>query len=175
VGASNQKLQSSLEILRREVRSCLPNETPSPALQLLHAPVYYGTTVSAYALLNRSADPSEITKAWRIQPASPSQPIDRGLPATSARQEKRRSQLATPQADPSNSGAWWFWAAADNLRLPGGERGKIGGETTPMSRARFLACFLQRTHFVAVAITSPGAPIALPKAHSCDRRSGHRK
>src|SRR5205807_10048813 len=61
-GSRNQLLQSSLEILRREVRSCLRNETPFLALQLLHAPVYYGTTVTACALLDRSADPSEIAK-----------------------------------------------------------------------------------------------------------------
>src|SRR4029077_20360500 len=42
--ASRHNLQSSLDIFRREVRACLPAAVPAPALQLLHAPVYYGTT-----------------------------------------------------------------------------------------------------------------------------------
>jgi len=122
-GASNQKLQSSLEILRREVRSCLPMETPSPALQLLHAPVYYGTTVSAYALLNRSADPSEITKACAS--AGFTIAADDAAPSNISSAGETSLQLATPQADPSNSGAWWFWAAADNLRLPAANAVKL--------------------------------------------------
>jgi hypothetical protein len=34
-------------------------------------------------------------------------------------------QLAPPQADESNSGVWWFWAAADNLRLPASNAVKL--------------------------------------------------
>jgi hypothetical protein len=27
-------------------------------------------------------------------------------------------QLASPEADPAELGSWWFWGAADNIRLP---------------------------------------------------------
>jgi len=122
--ASNQKLQSSLEILRREVRSCLPNETPFPALQLLHAPVYYGTTVTACALLDRSsADPSEITKTCAS--AGFSITAEDTAPSNISSAGETSLQLSAPQADPSASGAWWFWSAADNLRLPAANAVKL--------------------------------------------------
>ena len=122
-GARNQKLQSSLEILRREVRSCLANETPFPALQLLHAPVYYGTTVTACALLDRSADPSEITKTCAA--AGFSITTDDAAPSNISSAGETSLQLSAPQADPSASGAWWFWSAADNLRLPAANAVKL--------------------------------------------------
>ena len=122
-GARNQKLQSSLEILRREVRSCLANETPFPALQLLHAPVYYGTTVTACALLDRSADPSEITKSCAS--AGFSITADDAAPSNISSAGETSLQLSAPQADPSASGAWWFWSAADNLRLPAANAVKL--------------------------------------------------
>jgi aspartate-semialdehyde dehydrogenase len=121
--ASNQKLQSSLEILRREVRSCLANETPFPALQLLHAPVYYGTTVTACASLDRSADPSEIAKTCAS--AGFSITSDDAAPSNISSAGEASLQLSAPQGDPSVSGAWWFWSAADNLRLPAANAVKL--------------------------------------------------
>lgn len=121
--ASNQKLQSSLEILRREVRSCLPKETPIPALQLLHAPVYYGTTVTACALLDGSADSPEITKACST--AGFSITADDAAPSNISSAGETSLQISAPQADPSTSGAWWFWSAADNLRLPAANAVKL--------------------------------------------------
>jgi len=26
--------------------------------------------------------------------------------------------LALPESDPAQPGTWWFWGAADNIRLP---------------------------------------------------------
>jgi len=122
-GARNQKLQSSLEVLRREVRSCLTIETPFPALQLLHAPVYYGTTVTACALLDRSADSSEITKTCAS--AGFSITADDAAPSNISSAGETSLQLSAPKADPSASGAWWFWSAADNLRLPAANAVKL--------------------------------------------------
>ena len=33
--------------------------------------------------------------------------------------------LAKAQADPSQQGSWWFWGAADNIRLPAANAVKL--------------------------------------------------
>ncbi len=120
--SSRHNLQSSLEILRREVRACLPMDM-TPALQLLHAPVYYGTTVTACARIAAPADAAALSKSceslgFSITPedAAPDNVSSAG--ATSL-------QLALPCPDLSSPGTWWFWAAADNLRLPAANAVKL--------------------------------------------------
>jgi aspartate-semialdehyde dehydrogenase len=121
--ASRQKLQQSLEILRREVRSTLPTNFRSPAIQLLHAPVYYGSTVTACALLDAPADTAAITKACAS--AGFAVTTDDSAPSNISSAGETTIQLAPPQSDPSSPGTWWFWAAADNLRLPAANAVKL--------------------------------------------------
>jgi aspartate-semialdehyde dehydrogenase len=114
--ASRHSLQSLLEILRREVRACLPASVTAPMLQLLHAPVYFGTTVTACARLAASVDAAELSKSceslgFRITPED-------AAPDNISSAGETSLQLAPPRPDPSTPGTWWFWAAADNLRLP---------------------------------------------------------
>src|SRR5258708_27178746 len=61
--SSAHKLQASQELLRKEVRAVVPKQHPAPFVQLLHAPVFYGTTVSAFANLDASADAPKISEA----------------------------------------------------------------------------------------------------------------
>lgn len=121
--ASRHNLQSSLEILRREVRACLPAAVAAPGLQLLHAPVYYGTTVSACARFAAAADAIVLQKSCESlgfsitrEDASPDNVSSAG---------ETSLQLAPPRPDPSTPGTWWFWAAADNLRLPAANAVKL--------------------------------------------------
>jgi len=121
--ASRHNLQSSLDILRREVRSCLPADTLMPALQLLHAPVYYGTTVSACAQIAASADAvalAQSCESWGFSITA-----EDAAPDNVSSAGETSLQLAPPRADLSNPGAWWFWAAADNLRLPAANAVKL--------------------------------------------------
>src|SRR5262245_52517152 len=60
--SSHHSLIASLAALRREVQAFLPPGVNSPATQLLHAPVFYGATVSASAFLDANADASSIAK-----------------------------------------------------------------------------------------------------------------
>jgi aspartate-semialdehyde dehydrogenase len=120
---SSPKLDASLEILRREVRSSLPNEIAFPALQLLHAPVYYGTAVSACAFLDGASDAAAIARACismgfgvTKEDAAPSNITPAG---------ETSLQLAPPRRDASAANAWWFWSAADNLRLPAANAVKL--------------------------------------------------
>ena len=115
--ASPHKIQPSLEILRGEVRACIANNLPAPAVQLLHAPVYYGTTVAACAFLDApTATSTDVIKA--CEAAGFSIIGDEPSPSNISSAGENTLQLAAPQADAASLGAWWFWAAADNLRLP---------------------------------------------------------
>ena len=121
--ASRHKLRSSLEILRREVRSALPEAIRTPAIQLLHAPVYYGTTVTACAAVHASIDAAAIAKA--CADAGFTITTDDTAPSNISSAGETAVQLAPPQPDPSSPGTWWFWAAADNLRLPAANAVKL--------------------------------------------------
>jgi aspartate-semialdehyde dehydrogenase len=120
---SRHNVQSSLEVLRREVRSCLPADMRTPALQLLHAPVYYGTAVTACAQIAASADAAAIVKMCTSSGFSMTS--EDAAPSNINSAGETSLQLAPPLADSSSPGAWWFWSAADNLRLPAANAVKL--------------------------------------------------
>ncbi len=121
--ASRHTLKASLEILRREVHSALPAAIRAPAIQLLHAPVYYGTAVSACAVLNAETDAATIAKCCAA--AGFTITSEDAAPGNISSAGETTTQLAPPQSDPSNPGTWWFWASADNLRLPAANAVKL--------------------------------------------------
>jgi aspartate-semialdehyde dehydrogenase len=121
--AAAPSLRSAAESLRRAVRSCLPAGAADPAVQLHHAPVYYGSTVSFCAFLAGAADAAELTKlclaagftlAGRDAPVSNISSSGESFPL-----------LATPQPDPAGGRVFWFWASADNVRLPAANAVKL--------------------------------------------------
>jgi aspartate-semialdehyde dehydrogenase len=114
--SSAHSLDRSLESLRREISACLPPEAKSPAVFLLHAPVFYGTTVAACAFLNSPSDSAAIAKACSDAGFTITDLESRPSNVSSAGEISL--QLAPPSRDPSAPGAFWFWAAADNVRLP---------------------------------------------------------
>ena len=113
---SAHSLGSSLETLRGEIRACWPQAAPFPAVLSLHAPVFYGAMVAACAFLNASTDGQAIARLC----------ADSGFTLTAGDNPPTNVscagevslQLAPPTRDLSNPAAWWFWAAADNVRLP---------------------------------------------------------
>ena len=114
--ASSQKLPQTLDRLRKEIRACLAANLRMPSVQLLHAPVFYGATVTACATIDPAADSTRIAKlcaAVGFTIAS-----DDPAPSNVSSAGETLLQLAPPQPDPAALGTWWFWAAADNLRLP---------------------------------------------------------
>jgi aspartate-semialdehyde dehydrogenase len=125
--ASFQQLEVVRERVRAEVRLCLGEKIASPALQLVHAPVFYGTAFSACAPLtekSRKISVEDIAAACQ----------DAGFVFSEAPQARPSNvsvagestlQLATPELDTSPPGAWWFWGAADNFRLPAANAVKL--------------------------------------------------
>lgn len=115
--ASAHKLDTVRERVRAEVRAGLDKSAVVPSIQVLHAPVFYGTMFSAYAELDPVADSGKIVKACTDTGFALTASGEAGPSNVSAAGE-RAIQLAQPKADPVHSGTWWFWGAADNIRLP---------------------------------------------------------
>jgi aspartate-semialdehyde dehydrogenase len=115
--ASAQKLEAIRERVRMETKANLGKKAEMPAIQVVHAPVFYGTAFSAWAELEPGADAAKIAAACSDAGFMLPAEGDRGPSNVGATGEKR-IVLAKPEADPWQPGGWWFWGAADNIRLP---------------------------------------------------------
>lgn len=115
-GSSPHSLSRSLEILRREVKACIPLQAVPPAVQLLHAPVFYGTTVAACSFLPAHSEVSAVIGLCKD--AGFTLTAGETPPSNVSSAGEISLQFAPPSPDPSAPGAFWFWAAADNIRLP---------------------------------------------------------
>ena len=117
--ASRQNLARVRKALREEINACVANHRAVlPALQVLHAPTFYGMMFSACAELDpRVAGTESVSNACRGAGFSVAQDED-GTPSNVSAAGENTVQLGVPQSDPAVSGTWWFWGAADNVRLP---------------------------------------------------------
>ena len=121
--SSGQSLSAALAVTRREVQALQPPAAKLPAIQLLHAPVFYGSTVAICAFLDASPDTGTIAK---LSAEVGLTVTDEATPPSNVSSAGEIFiQLAPPSPDPSAPGAFWFWAAADNLRLPASNAVKL--------------------------------------------------
>ena len=102
--------------IRAEVKACVAVKVPRPAVQVVHAPVFYGTMFSAWSEVDRGATCQSILEACKNAGFFITEE-DQGPSNVSAAGENV-IQLAVPEPDPAQVGTWWFWGAADNVRLP---------------------------------------------------------
>jgi len=116
---SRENLAERLLRVRAEVSAALadPAEDSKVALNLMHAPVFYGTVLSACADLEGESDAAGLGEALRRAGFTLVEDTDAGPSNVSVAGESGVF-LRTPTADAARQGAWWFWGAADNLRLP---------------------------------------------------------
>ena len=122
--ASKQKLHEVRDRLRAETRACVGEKAILPALQLIHAPVFYGTAFSACAKLAPGTKIGEVIAACENAGFVFQSDGAAGTSNVSVAGEKV-AQLAQPEEDPARPGAWWFWGAADNIRLPAANAVKL--------------------------------------------------
>lgn len=117
--ASRQNLARVRKAVREEVSACVANHNAVlPTLQVLHAPTFYGMMFSACAELDPGvADSESVSNACREAGFSVAKDED-CTPSNVSAAGEHTIQLGAPQSDPSVSGTWWFWGAADNVRLP---------------------------------------------------------
>jgi aspartate-semialdehyde dehydrogenase len=120
---SSHKLAAVRQRLRSETRAALAGKAAIPAVQVVHAPVFYGTTFAACATLEPGADPTSIAKACKRAGFAV---LDEGEgPSSVSAAGENFIQLAAPAADSAQPGTWWFWGAADNIRLPAANAVKL--------------------------------------------------
>jgi aspartate-semialdehyde dehydrogenase len=127
---SRFELNSARLTLRNEISACLRNEAVIPTAQLVHVPVFYGVTFAACAKFDDGVEEETISGAcgrggfatldeWGIGPNNISAAGETVI------------QLSKPKADQLQPGSWWFWGAADNIRLPAWNAVKLAEKLVP--------------------------------------------
>ena len=116
---SREDLQRDGLEIRAEVAAAMGdvNEDAKISLNLIHAPVFYGLTFSACADLGEGVDPGKVIAACKEAGWAVAGDAEAGPSNVSVAGESQLF-MREPRADLSRAGAWWFWGAADNLRLP---------------------------------------------------------
>jgi aspartate-semialdehyde dehydrogenase len=116
---SKQDLHQSLLQIRAEVSAAVgePAEDEKIAVNLIHAPVFYGMAFSACADLEVDADVAALTE-WCRSAGFGFVARAEAAPSNVSVAGETGVLLREPEADAAREGTWWFWGAADNLRLP---------------------------------------------------------
>jgi aspartate-semialdehyde dehydrogenase len=116
---SRHDLRARLLEIRAEVSAAMGDaaEDAKIAVNLIHAPVFYGMAFSACADLAAPADCESLEESCRaagfVVQASGEPP-----PSNVSVAGETSQYLGEPVKDPVREGTWWFWGACDNLRVP---------------------------------------------------------
>ena len=121
--ASSHSLAVARRRVRAEVKACVGTKVVRPAVQVVHAPVFYGTVFSAWAELDRAANGESIVDACKNAGFFITQESEGPSSMTAA--GEKVIQLGKPEPEPAQVGTWWFWGAADNIRLPAANAVKL--------------------------------------------------
>ena len=124
---SSHRLGAARDRLRAETKALVAGKSALPALQVIHAPVFYGSVFSACAELDAASSPqtiSDVCKRAGFAFTAGDGPSNVSVAGESL------IQLAPPEPDPSQPGIWWFWGAADNIRLPAANAVKLAEKLT---------------------------------------------
>jgi aspartate-semialdehyde dehydrogenase len=123
---SGQKLEALRSRMQGEIAACTRNDEGQPAIQVIHAPAFYGTAFSAFVEAGPEHTVGALTDAlwgagFAVMPAD--------VPASNLSVAGENVvQIAEPKADPSGLGRWWIWGAGDNVRVPAANAVKLAGE-----------------------------------------------
>jgi aspartate-semialdehyde dehydrogenase len=114
--ASTERLGATRESIARDVANYLGTRAPVPAIQLLQAPVFHSHGFSAFAELKSSPEPVAVEKSlaavgFKFPEA------DESAPSLISAAGEARPLLGHVERDPNRRGGYWFWGAADNLRV----------------------------------------------------------
>jgi len=113
---SSERLGAARESIARDVANYLDSRAGVPAIQLLQAPVFHSHGFSAFAELKASPEPGAIevslTAAGFKFPAA-----EESAPSLISAAGESKPLLGHVERDPNRRGGYWFWGAADNLRV----------------------------------------------------------
>jgi aspartate-semialdehyde dehydrogenase len=102
--------------IQNQLRTCLGDPIPRPALRLFQAPVFNSLAVSLYVELTEGVPVEVLTKALEGDRVHVRQPLD---PPPSQVEASGSGDILvdTLEPDPNHREGVWIWAVADNLRL----------------------------------------------------------
>ena len=113
-----------------EAALALPKSAIIPAVQVAHAPVFYGTTFSATAELQQGLQSKRVVEAC-AHSGFAVQPKDGPSPSNVTAAGENVIQLAFPESDTHAGKRWFLWGAADNIRLPAWNAVKLAEKLVP--------------------------------------------
>jgi aspartate-semialdehyde dehydrogenase len=116
---SRQDLRARLLEIRAEVSAALSDATEDAkiSMNLIHAPVFYGTAFSACADLLNRVECKDLVESCRSA-GFVVQGKEEAPPSNVSVAGETGLYLCEPVEDASREGSWWFWGAGDNLRVP---------------------------------------------------------
>jgi aspartate-semialdehyde dehydrogenase len=116
-GAESKPTLANLRAaIARDTAAFLADRAAAPAIQLLHAPVFYGYAFSAYAEFASPIKPAQLESAFAnlgVSIAADDDPLPSNVSVAGAGE----IHLAPIQADANVPNGVWLWGTADNLRL----------------------------------------------------------
>ncbi len=115
--AAKDDLQSALNRIRLQVTQALASFALIPALNFVQSPIFYGAGFSALAELDSTIESAKLVEVCRGSGFRIHESEDGPLGTLTAAGESAMF-LSEPKSDPSRPGLWWFFGAADNIRLP---------------------------------------------------------
>lgn len=121
---SSHKLKSVRDRVRAETRASVDGKSAMPTIQVVHAPVFYGSAFSATGVFDSGRDSESLAQTCADAGFSLPAEAQDGPSNVSVAGEKT-IHLAVPEQDVSNPETWWFWGAADNIRLPAANAVKL--------------------------------------------------
>jgi aspartate-semialdehyde dehydrogenase len=116
---SRYALQDRLLSTRAEVSAAIgdPVDDAKVSLNLIHVPVFYGTTFNI--CVDLSSDVSGEALAEACEEAGFSVVLEtEGGPSNVSVAGETSLYLRAPTPDSNHPKSWWLWGAADNLRVP---------------------------------------------------------
>jgi aspartate-semialdehyde dehydrogenase len=112
-------LQEKLLELRAEISAAVGDaeEDAKISVNLVHAPVFYGTTFSVCADLANTADAAALAQAVK-EAGFAVVPTEEAGPSNVSVAGDTVLYLSEPRPDTARENCWWLWGAGDNLRVP---------------------------------------------------------
>lgn len=113
---SRRNLREMRAGLARDLQNYLGGRAAMPAIQVVQAPVFYGTAFSVYAEFTGAPDAGRMEAAFAAAGMKVSAKGEAAPDNVSAAGESE-IQIGFVERDPSVGNGCWIWGVADNLRL----------------------------------------------------------
>lgn len=112
---SKEHLADARAALRDEVRLACSGRALIPSVTLIQAPVFYGNGYSAYAEFAQPVETAALVA--RVEAAGFKATGEDEGPSNLSVAGEEKAAIGRPERDPSADRGYWFWGAADNMRV----------------------------------------------------------